>query len=89
MMKWLEKWIIMMMDYKNRNACAEAFEQLKKELKQNQDDKRCEYWLFERGYRAAVEALLVIAESGKQEQKFVSPRLQSLAERLIAVNDCV
>lgn len=77
------------MDEKNRNACAEAYEQLLSELKANNADAKCEYWLFERGYRAAVGELLVIADTGIQEKKFGSPRLQSLAERLIAVNDCV
>jgi len=77
------------MDEKNRNACAEAFEQLMSELKSTNQTKEAEYWLFERGYRAAVGELLSIAETGKQEKKFVSPKLQSLAERLIAVNDCV
>lgn len=77
------------MDEKNRNACAEAYEQLLSELTAANNHAKCEYWLFERGYRAAIGELLEIAETGKQEQKFVSPRLQSLAERLIAVNDCV
>lgn len=77
------------MDEKNRNACAEAYEQLLAELKATRNNAKCEYWLFERGYRAAVGELLVIADTGKQVQKFGSPRLQSLAERLIAVNDCV
>lgn len=77
------------MDEKNRNACAEAFEQLLSELKAAKNNANCEYWLFERGYRAAIGELLVIADSGKLEKKFGSPRLQSLAERLIAVNDCV
>lgn len=77
------------MDQKNRNACADAFEQLMLELKSTRNIQESEYWLFERGYRAAVGELLEIAETGKQEKKFVSPKLQGLAERLIAVNDCV
>lgn len=77
------------MDEKNRNACAEAFERLLAELKAVNNHANCDYWLFERGYRAAIGELLDIADTGKQVQKFVSPRLQSLAERLIAVNDCV
>lgn len=77
------------MDEKNRNACAEAYEKLLTELKVTNNHAKCEYWLFERGYRAAIGELLTIADTGKQEQKFGSPRLQSLAERLIAVNDCV
>ncbi len=77
------------MDEKNRNACAEAFDQLMLELKSSKVIDASEYWLFERGYRAAVGELMTIAETGIQDKKFVSPRLQSLAERLIAVNDCV
>jgi hypothetical protein len=49
----------------------------------------CQYWVFERGYRAAVQELMTIAETGVQMKKFVSPKLQNFAERLICVTDCV
>jgi hypothetical protein len=47
------------------------------------------YWLFERGYRAAVQELMTIAETGIQTEKFVSPKLQNLADRLVSATDCV
>jgi hypothetical protein len=77
-----------------RNACLEAFNVLQGELKVcSQKDKNisedCPYWVFERGYRAAVQELMDIANTGVQVKKFVSPKLQSLAERLICATDCV
>jgi hypothetical protein len=77
-----------------RNACLEAFNLLQAELKvELQNDKitleHCPYWVFERGYRAAVQELMNIADSGVQVKRFVSPKLQSLAERLISATDCV
>jgi hypothetical protein len=82
------------MEATDRNACLEAFNVLQVELKIDfqHDDKTsedCPYWVFERGYRAAVQELMDIAETGVQVKKFVSPKLQSLAERLICVTDCV
>jgi len=75
----------------DRNACMEAFQGLCDEVHDNDNMNlnECQYWVFERGYRAAVEELLAIAETGVQVKKFVSPKLQSLAERLICVTDCV
>jgi hypothetical protein len=82
------------METTDRNACLEAFNVLQGELKVDvqHDDKTsedCPYWVFERGYRAAVQELMDIAETGVQVKKFVSPKLQSLAERLICMTDCV
>jgi hypothetical protein len=75
----------------DRNACMEAFQVLCDEVHgdKNMSLEECQYWVFERGYRAAVEELMRIAETGVQAKKFVSPKLQSLAERLIYVTDCV
>ncbi len=67
----------------------EAFQGLCDEVHDNVNLYECQYWVFERGYRAAVEELMAIAETGVQVKKFVSPKLQSLAERLICVTDCV
>ncbi len=77
-----------------RNACLEAFNVLQTELKETPPDAQktaedCPYWVFERGYRAAVQELMDIADTGVQVKKFVSPKLQSLAERLIYTTDCV
>jgi len=79
------------MTHLDRNACNEAFEVLCNEVRSNEnmDIAECKYWLFERGYRAAVQELMDIAETRTQSKKFVSPNLQSLAERLISATDCV
>lgn len=81
------------METTERNACLEAFNILQEELIVNsqKDNKTedCPYWVFERGYRAAVQELMDIADTGVQVNKFVSPKLQSLAERLICATDCV
>ncbi len=75
----------------DRNACMEAFQDLCEEAHDNanMDLHDCQYWVFERGYRAAVQELMDIAETGVQVKKFVSPKLQSLAEKLICETDCV
>ncbi len=77
------------MEATDRNACMEAFLVLFDEVQGNENAHECQYWVFERGYRAAVQELMEIAETGVQVKKFVSPKLQSLAERLIYVTDCV
>lgn len=84
----------MLMEINDRNACLEAFNTLQGELNvEQQADKQpfdeCPYWVFERGYRAAVQELMDIADTGVQVKKFVSPKLQGLAERLIYTTDCV
>jgi hypothetical protein len=77
------------MEATDRNACMEAFLILFDEVQGSENAHECQYWIFERGYRAAVQELMNIAETGIQAKKFVSPKLQSLAERLIYVTDCV
>ena len=78
------------MEASDRNACMEAFDVLQGELlNSKQTTEQCPYWVFERGYRAAIQELMEIAETGVQVKKFVSPKLQSLAERLVYVTDCV
>ncbi len=68
-----------------RNVCKEAFERLCAEV--NTDKKsainEADYWLFELGFRSAIEELLSIADAGSQSRQFVSPRLQMLADRII------
>ena len=75
----------------DRNACMEAFQNLCHEAQDdaNMDLNDSQYWVFERGYRAAIQELMDIAETGVQVKKFVSPKLQSLAEKLICETDCV
>jgi hypothetical protein len=79
------------MNISDRNACMEAFQVLCDELQDSKSKNagECQYWVFERGYRSAIQELMDIAETGVQVTKFVSPKLQSLAERLICVTDCV
>jgi hypothetical protein len=68
-----------------RNVCMEAFERLCEDV--NADKKSAidesDYWLFELGFRSAIEELLSIADSGAQSRKFVSPRFQMLADRIL------
>ncbi|NOU25912.1 MAG: hypothetical protein HOO90_10325 [Methylotenera sp.] len=79
------------MSQTERNACREAFEALCNEVRSDgsADVAELNYWLFERGYRAAVQELMTIAETGVQTEKFVSPKLQNLADRLVGATDCV
>jgi hypothetical protein len=79
------------MSQTERNACMEAFQALCSEVHNDESKEIAEnnYWLFERGYRAAVQELMTIAETGIQTEKFVSPKLQNLADRLVSATDCV
>ena len=68
-----------------RNVCREAFERLCADVN---TDKKAEinkedYYLFELGFRSAIEELLTIADTGIQARQFVSPRFQMLADRIL------
>lgn len=67
------------------NVCKEAFDRLCEDV--NTDKKSAinedDYWLFELGFRSAIEELLSIADTGEQQRKFVSPRFQMLAEKIL------
>ncbi len=67
------------------NVCKESFDKLCADV--NSDAKSAigesDYWLFELGFRSAIEELLNIADAGEQSRKFVSPRFQMLAERIM------
>lgn len=44
----------------------------------------CQYWVFERGYRAAIQSLIEIKETGVQQKRFGSPKLQAIADKLLS-----
>ncbi|MGZ8270449.1 MAG: hypothetical protein ACXW1T_04650 [Methylophilus sp.] len=68
-----------------RNVCMEAFERLCAELNSGTKSEvsKEDYWLFELGFRSAIEELLMIADTGNQTRRFVSPRFQMLADRIL------
>lgn len=68
-----------------RNVCKEAFERLCADVNSDKSSAigETDYWLFELGFRSAIEELLSIADKGEQSREFVSPRFQMLAERII------
>lgn len=68
-----------------RNVCMEAFERLCADVNtgQKSEIKKEYYWLFELGFRSAIEELLMIADTGNQTREFVSPRFQMLADRIL------
>ena len=55
------------------NACMGAFERLCEDV--NADKKsaidQSDYWLFELGFRSAIEELFNIADAGTQTKEFV------------------
>lgn len=67
------------------NVCYEAFSKLCEKLSGDEylSVSEAQYWLFESGYRAAMQSLLKIADEGRQERTFTSPRLQELAEMIL------
>ena len=68
------------------NFCYEAFTQMCERIREDQllSISEAQYWIFEQGYRSAVEAFLQIAEQGKQSRQFTSPKLQALAELILS-----
>jgi hypothetical protein len=73
------------MNLTDRNACFTAFSNLCDEASESSllDTEDCQYWVFERGYRAAIQDLLHILEAGGQNQKFELPKLQHIADNLV------
>ncbi len=69
----------------DHNVCKEAFDKLCEDVNvdSRSEIKESDYWLFELGFRSAIEELLTIADAGEQSRKFVSPRFQMLAERIL------
>jgi len=69
----------------DHNVCKEAFDKLCEDVnvESSTEIKESDYWLFELGFRSAIEELLTIADAGEQSRKFVSPRFQMLAERIL------
>lgn len=67
------------------NVCYEAFSKFCEKLQRDEylSVAEAQYWIFESGYRAAMESLLKIADLGVQERHFTSPRLQELAELIL------
>ncbi len=67
------------------NACMEAFERLCEDVSADKKSAidESDYWLFELGFRSAIEELLSIADAGSQTKKFVSPRFQMLADKIL------
>jgi len=67
------------------NVCMEAFNRLCEDVNTDQKSaiKPSDYWLFELGFRSAIEELLSIADSGLQAKEFVSPRFQMLADKIL------
>lgn len=68
-----------------RNVCMEAFERLCADVNADKNSaiNQADYWIFELGFRSAIEELLSIADAGSQTKQFVSPRFQMLADRIL------
>jgi hypothetical protein len=69
----------------DHSASVDAFAKLCEEIDTSKlaNVEDCQYWVFERGYRAAIQELIEIADTGVQTKKYASPKLQDIAERLI------
>lgn len=74
------------MSFNDNSSAMEAFKVLCDELEcsdlMNTDE--CQYWVFERGYRAAIQNFIDIMETGVQHKKFGSPKLQAIADKLLS-----
>ena len=70
----------------DNSAAMEAFNNLCEELDNSElmGSEEAQYWVFERGYRSAVQEFIEIMETGVQRRKFSSPKLQAIADRLMA-----
>ncbi|NOT66049.1 MAG: hypothetical protein HOP06_08510 [Methylotenera sp.] len=67
-----------------RNACLESFGKLCEEANKSNlvSDEDCQYWVYERGYLAAIDALTRVMETGLGADDFASPQLQIIAKKL-------
>lgn len=67
-----------------RNACLESFGQLCEEASKSDlvSDEECQYWVFERGYLAAIDTIMRLAESGPDANVAILPELQLIANKL-------
>jgi hypothetical protein len=65
------------------NACLQAFTKLCEEAERSElvSSEDCQYWLFESGYKAAMEEMVAIIHAGKVE-KLVLPPTASIIDRL-------
>lgn len=74
------------MNITDYSASMEAFQTLCDEVEGDTliGPEECQYWVFERGYRAAMQELITIMETGEQTKKFASPKLQAMAEKLVS-----
>lgn len=74
------------MSFNDNSAAMEAFKLLCDELERSDlmNTDECQYWVFERGYRAAIQNLIDIMETGQQQKKFGSPKLQAIADKLLS-----
>jgi hypothetical protein len=70
----------------DNSAAMEAFNDFCDELDNSElmGSEEAQYWVFERGYRSAVQEFLEMMETGVQRRKFASPKLQAIADKLIA-----
>jgi hypothetical protein len=69
----------------NENSAAmDAFKKLCDEMEDSPlvSTEECQYWVFERGYRAAMQQFIDIMENGAPPKQFGSPKLQAIAEKL-------
>lgn len=66
------------------SVAMEAFQKLCNEIEDSTlaGTEECQYWVFERGYRTAIQQLIDIMENGLPQKKFGSPKLQAIAEKL-------
>ncbi|MGB2832598.1 MAG: hypothetical protein WBC07_06565 [Methylotenera sp.] len=69
-----------------RNACMESFSQFCEEIAKSDlvSTEEAQYWTYERGYRAAIDELIKVMETGVIAHNFTSPKLQQLASKLAA-----
>jgi hypothetical protein len=58
-----------MNEYDN-NACMSAFSKLCDEAEHSEtvSSEECQYWVFERGYKAAMEEMIKVINAGKPEK---------------------
>ena len=72
------------MQITDKSAAMEAFKDLCDEIQDSELVKaeEAQYWVFERGYRAAVQEFINIMENGVQNKQYVSPKLQAIANKL-------
>jgi hypothetical protein len=74
------------MEFADNNVCLKAFNELCEELSTSKlvEVDECQYWMFERGYKAALKELINNISVATKSQNQVSLEHKYLAKEIVS-----